>query len=228
MASLFDQKYAQKIIALFLEKNKLTFTDIEQALALRSNHVAYCIKKLVAKGILDKELEQYSLSKTTETLLPYLSILSQQEHIKLPVLVIVLQNKQGKTAFIKRTKCPYQGYLALPGGKIRMQETLKTAAERIAHEETGLSITRVQPCFVVDEHLFDQKQLKNSWFLFVVRAKAVSKAGKNMCWLSLNECSKHHCIPSDAWMLKQALRKKMKIKSIEMHEENKQLVMKLQ
>ena len=227
MKNVFDQKHLQTILSLFLEKNKLTFTDIEQALALRSNHASYYIKKLVTEGILEKQTEQYHLSKTAESLLPYLNILSQKERVKLPVIVLVIQNKQGRVAFLQRTKRPYAGYYALPGSKIRMHETVATAALRIAQEEAGLSIRHVQPCFVVDEHLFDQKQLKNSWLLFVIRAQTVDDANKDVRWFSLRDCTKEKCIPSDIWMLKQALRKRMKIPFIEMHEENERLTMTL-
>lgn len=58
-----------------------------------------------------------------------------------PVLgvgALIEQNDQ--VLLIRRTKPPAQGMWALPGGKVRLGESIKAAAEREILEETGLNI----------------------------------------------------------------------------------------
>ena len=55
--------------------------------------------------------------------------------------VAMLSVVQGvlRVLIIRRKEHPFMGYWALPGGFIRMSESLEQAAERILHAETGLS-----------------------------------------------------------------------------------------
>ena len=54
----------QKLIfKQFLYKDKLKFSQIEKLTGIRSNKLAYYLKQLVAKNVLQKEDDQYSLTK---------------------------------------------------------------------------------------------------------------------------------------------------------------------
>jgi len=53
--------------------------------------------------------------------------------------VVVIDS--GRLLLIQRSKNPYRGYWAVPGGKVRWGETLAAAAVREAEEETGLVVT---------------------------------------------------------------------------------------
>ena len=63
----------EKILNLFLYQHKLKFNEIEKQLPERSNKLAYHLKKLITKGILEKQGDNYQLTKTSEHLIPYLS-----------------------------------------------------------------------------------------------------------------------------------------------------------
>jgi len=60
-------------------------------------------------------------------------------HPRPAVGVVVIES--GQLLLIQRSKNPYRGYWAVPGGKVRWGETLAAAAAREAEEETGLVVT---------------------------------------------------------------------------------------
>ena len=57
---------------------------------------------------------------------------------RVAVSAVVFHN--GKILLVKRSNPPQQGIWAIPGGSIKLGETLQAAAEREIMEETGLTI----------------------------------------------------------------------------------------
>ncbi len=59
-----------------------------------------------------------------------------------PVLTVdcVLFGRAGSVLLVRRSRSPFQGTWALPGGKIDYGETVETACRREVREETGLDI----------------------------------------------------------------------------------------
>ncbi|MBU1225742.1 MAG: NUDIX domain-containing protein [Actinobacteria bacterium] len=60
-------------------------------------------------------------------------------HPRPAVGVVVIDS--GRLLLIQRSKNPFRGCWAVPGGKVRWGETLATAAAREAEEETGLAVS---------------------------------------------------------------------------------------
>jgi ADP-ribose pyrophosphatase len=58
--------------------------------------------------------------------------------------------KEGGILLVKRANPPAQGLWAIPGGSVRLGETLQQAAEREIMEETGVRIRAGNPIFVFD------------------------------------------------------------------------------
>jgi 8-oxo-dGTP diphosphatase len=56
----------------------------------------------------------------------------------------------GKVLLVKRSNAPQKGKWAIPGGSVKLGETLKEAAEREIMEETGLTIKANHPAFALD------------------------------------------------------------------------------
>ena len=59
-------------------------------------------------------------------------------HPRPAVGVVVIES--GRLLLVQRSKNPYRGCWAVPGGKVRWGETLAAAAAREAEEETGLIV----------------------------------------------------------------------------------------
>ena len=58
--------------------------------------------------------------------------------------------KEGKILLVKRKKPPSKGQWAIPGGSVKLGETLKEATEREIREETGLRIKAKKPVYTFD------------------------------------------------------------------------------
>jgi 8-oxo-dGTP diphosphatase len=58
---------------------------------------------------------------------------------------VVIEFGDGSIILVKRCNPPFEGWWAIPGGKLEGQETIEETAIREAHEETGLivKLTRI-------------------------------------------------------------------------------------
>lgn len=56
----------------------------------------------------------------------------------------------GHVLMVQRRDPPSAGLWAIPGGSLRLGETLQQAAEREIHEETGIRIRAGRPIHIVD------------------------------------------------------------------------------
>lgn len=75
-----------------------------------------------------------------------------QEQIQTGVGAVVFHAQ--RVLLVKRARPPHAGQWAIPGGRLRLGETLAQAAEREIHEETGILIEAGEPvyAFEVMEH----------------------------------------------------------------------------
>jgi ADP-ribose pyrophosphatase len=58
--------------------------------------------------------------------------------------------KDEKVLLVQRGRPPAEGVWAIPGGSVKLGETLQEAAEREIHEETSLMIRAREPAFTFD------------------------------------------------------------------------------
>lgn len=194
----------RKILDLFLFNNKLKFNEIEKSLKIRSNKLVYHLKKLIVKGILEKQGDNYSLSETSEYLIPYLS----SKKAVLPVILIHIGNDK-KCFLHKRMKRPYKGKLSLPGGRMLIGEEIKDSVKRIMDEKHNIPATLKDVHSVSLEHVKKNGKVIHSFLLIFVSAKVGDKI--NLVDLKKN---KSKIIPSDYKLLKEGLKSRIKIGKI--------------
>ena len=198
----------QRIFSLFLDKQQLSHSELAKQAELKPNLLSYYLNQLIAQGVLVKRDESYAVAKNAEHLIPR----QTTETVKLPVVVFAIEHK-GKILLLQRKKRPYSGYWGLPGGKILQHESIADAAKRISLRETGIDVKQVETCTVIDERVTENGTVKSGWFIFVAKASLKSlpkELPENCDWFdakSLN-CK---LIPSDKWMIEQALSKTMSV-----------------
>ncbi|MEI6850006.1 MAG: winged helix-turn-helix transcriptional regulator, partial [archaeon] len=156
----------RKILNLFLKNNKLKFNEIEKNLDIRSNKLAYHMKKLVEKGVLVKEGESYSLSEASEYMIPYLS---EKNNV---LSIILIKLGKGKEVFLYgREKRPFKGYLSMPGGRLLIGESIKEAVKRIMKTKHVIDANLVKINSVSLENIKKGNKIINSFILIFVEAK---------------------------------------------------------
>lgn len=64
----------------------------------------------------------------------------EQPGVAVDIILFTIVEKELKVLLIRRELPPFEGAWALPGGFVRIDETLDQAARRELHEETGLEV----------------------------------------------------------------------------------------
>jgi ADP-ribose pyrophosphatase YjhB (NUDIX family) len=194
----------RKILTLFVQNEKMKFSDIEKALSTRSNKLTYHLKNLMKKGILEKEDIYYKISKEYEHLIPYIS----DKHSPLPVVLIHIGDKN-YCFLIKRDKRPFQNKLALPGGRILVGESINQAVKRIMKEKFGIDSKLSSIKSLSIEHVKGKDKRLHSFLLIFVSAKTQ----KSVMLTNIEE-NKFKIISSDYQLLKNIPSSEMKVKTL--------------
>jgi len=192
------------ILGLFQYHQKLKFSDIEKALKVRSNKLAYHIKNLTKRGFLIKEDNYYSLSENTENIIPYLS----NKKAMLPVILIYLGNND-KCFLYNRKKRPFKDKLSLPGGRPLTGESLANSVQRIMKEKFNINAKLKNLHSISIENLKKNKKIIQTDIIFLVSASS-----KDKIVLTSIEKAKSKMITSDYLLIKKDLNKKIDIKTI--------------
>jgi ADP-ribose pyrophosphatase YjhB (NUDIX family) len=112
------------------------------------------------------------------------------------------------------------------GGKLLLHEDIKEAAIRQVKEKTGLDSEFVSVNNIMHERVEGSGIIKHSFVLIFVKAVVkntkfnATKAGE-LKWFNISKLesvASDKIIPSDYWLIKNSLNKKMKIPRLYMHE----------
>ncbi|MBA2115297.1 NUDIX hydrolase [Bremerella alba] len=108
------------------------------------------------------------------------------------IVVFALDEEDLKVMLIQRDLKPFQGQWALPGGFVRVNETLNDAARRELQEETGLKDIFLEQLFTFGELERDPRErvVSIAYFALVTLEGHDVKAStdaRNAAWFSLNE-----------------------------------------
>ncbi len=181
----------EKILNLFAHNESLSFKEIQKSLKIRSNNLAYHLKKLIKDNKLEKSNKEYRLSPDSEYLIPYMS----EKQAVIPVVLVLIKHK-GRAFLVKRTKRPYLGLLGLPGGRLLVGESPEEAAKRIARKfNIKINNQKIEKIFL--EHIKKKNKIIHSFILILVSAKAISKI--NLTDIQKN---KPRIIKSDYFLIK--------------------------
>ena len=194
----------QQILETFLHNHKLKFNEIEKLIKIRSNKLAYHLKKLEKEGILEKEKDFYNLSETAERLIPYLT----KKQAILPIILIAI-GKNRKIFLHKRGKRPFKNKLSLPGGRIIVGETIPKATQRLMKEKFNIHCKFKKINSVSLEHVIKNKKILHSFLLIFTTATTRDKIG----YFSLTT-NKPKIISSDYKLIKNNLDSEIKIEKI--------------
>lgn len=82
----------------------------------------------------------------------------QRPSVTVDVLVFTILDDQLKIALIKRGVAPFEGQWALPGGFVKMDETLEMAALREIEEEAGVSDVFLEQLYTFGEPTRDPRE----------------------------------------------------------------------
>jgi len=189
------------ILNVFLYKNKLRFSEIEDKTESRSNKLAYHLKKLISKGIVVKNGENYMLSENYEHLIPYIT----EKQAILPVLLIVAE-KKGKYFLHHREKRPYNDFLSLPGGRIFVGENIKKATMRIMKDKFGINSSFKGIKSISLEHVRKKGKIIYSFLLMLVSVST----REDIKYYDLEE-NRKNMIRSDYLLLKNNLDYNLKV-----------------
>ena len=189
-----------RIINLFLYENALRFSEIEKLSKIKSNKMAYHLKSLVKKGVIEKNGNLYKLSDSKEYLIPYLS----KTKSVIPVVLVAIKNKKG-IFLVERRKRPFKGKLGLPGGRLIMGETIKESVERIGKKfNVNCKFKKINSISM--EFVKKNKNTVHSFLLIFATAETKEKID----FMNL-EKNKRRIISSDYKLIKKDASKETKI-----------------
>jgi ADP-ribose pyrophosphatase YjhB (NUDIX family) len=196
----------EKILRLFLYHNKLKFSEIEKQTKIRSNKLAYYLKKLTKENILKKENNLYSLNRESEYLIPYLD----SKVSVLPVILIAL-TRNNQVFLIKRQKRPYKNKLGLPGGRLILGENIKIAVKRIM-KKYNIDTTLKKVNSISLEQV--KKKGKNPKIIHTFLLIFVTAQTRDEIPYTNPKFCKKNIIPSDYDLIIKDLNKEVSIKEI--------------
>jgi len=170
----------------------MKFNEIEKLIKIRSNKLDYHLKKLIQKGVINKENGYYQLNESSEYLIPYIS----EKKAVLPVILVKI-GKGNMFWLYKRDKRPYKGKLSLPGGRIILGESISQAAARIMKDKYNIKASLDKINSVSLEQVIKNKRIIHTFLLILVSAKTADN-------ISLTDIAKNkkQIIASDYKLMK--------------------------
>jgi ADP-ribose pyrophosphatase YjhB (NUDIX family) len=218
-----------KIFELFTRNKRLRFSDIEKALEIKSNTLAYHLDNMTKEGMLQKDGDDYMLSTHGEKLLPFFAHVTQKLTGGCLPVVLAAIIKDDKILLLKRKKRPYQGYWGVPGGKLHLEESIEECALREVKEETGLDCKFSHIAAIVHERVKENDAYKHAFLLFFVVLKPKTDEIKEseegrLEWFPLKTLQPERIVPSDYQIIKNHLKEIAHVNCVIMEEKEEKIV----
>ncbi len=112
--------------------------------------------------------------------------------VTVDVVIFTLQNRELHVLLVKRRRWPFEGYWAIPGGFINMDESLDQAARRELEEETGVRDVYLEQLFTFGSPDRDPRtRVISVAYIALVRADVqrlrVSEESTDVRWFPVRE-----------------------------------------
>lgn len=207
-----DSANERKLFKQFVYAERLSFSQLVKKTKVPSNLIAYFLKKMLSKSILQKtSAGLYELSSKGEKLLPFYT---EQESINPLVVILVVLVHNGKVLLSKRMRRPYRGLWSILSGRMVLGESIESAAKRVCLQKAGVECDFLGTSAVVHERMI-QGEAKHSFVFFVTKAElnnhaqeCISSAGEELKWFSISRPPKKGMIASDYWIIKNRVNSK--------------------
>ncbi len=222
-----DMKH--RIFELFLRSKRLRFSDIEKALGIKTNVLAYHLNTMIKEGMLLKDGDDYLLSTHGEKLLPFFAHITQQLTGGCLPVVLAAIVKNNKILLLKRKNRPYKGYWGMPGGKLHLEESIEECTIREVKEETGLDCKFSHIAAIVHERVKESDAYTHAFLLFFVVVKLKtdkikeSDEGK-IEWFPLKTLQPGRIIPSNYQMIKNHLKEIAHVNCVIIEEKEERII----
>jgi len=180
---------------------------------------------MVKEGLLIKKGEYYLLTEHAEKYIPLFSDIFGMDVSPLPIVLVAVVDKNSRNSIllIRRNKRPYKDYWSMIGGKLLLHEDIQEAAIRQVKEKTGLDSEFISVNNVLHERVEGAGIVKHSFVLMFVKLTVKdikfkeTRAGE-LKWFDVDKLESDKIIPSDYWLIKHSLNKKINIPRLYMHE----------
>jgi ADP-ribose pyrophosphatase YjhB (NUDIX family) len=184
------------IMRQLFTRSALRFSEINTE-DFPSDQFSYHLRQLIKTGLIEKtDDDRYQLSVIGRGRAILLDTRSSNfiEQGFVACRVVLPRMSEGAKQYLvqKRTKVPYRGYIADPGGKILFGEDIIDAAKRNMLAETGLDCEMVVKGVVHFKDSYDEQIVQDKYF-FVIKATnpvgdmlTFGPTGENH-WMSLEE-----------------------------------------
>jgi len=209
-----------------MHNQRLLFHEIVKLSGLRSNDVAYFLEQLVKEGVIVKFHNHYTLTGEAEKYVPFF-VESSDKLSPLPVVLVAFRN--GDSILLhQRTKKPYLGFWSLPGGRLRLHESLSEGAERILKEKHGV-MGSYQGCNAILHERHHSDGLKHAFLLLFVSVSGCEiTTSERRKMVEIEHLNELQMIPSDEWLIQNKLDDSVEIGEEILHTVNDGIIMEMQ
>lgn len=116
----------------------------------------------------------------------------ERPSVTVDVVIFTLRNRELHLLLVKRSRWPFEGFWALPGGFIEMHEDLDDAARRELEEETGVRDVYLEQLYTFGEPKRDPRtRVISIAYMALIRADAhqlrVSEESTDVRWFPVRE-----------------------------------------
>ncbi|NJL06168.1 MAG: NUDIX hydrolase [Chloroflexaceae bacterium] len=128
----------------------------------------------------------------SETATTYNPSRYERPSVTVDVVIFTLRNRELHLLLVKRSRWPFEGFWALPGGFIEMHEDLDDAARRELEEETGVRDVYLEQLYTFGEPKRDPRtRVISIAYMALIRADVhqlrVSEESTDVRWFPVRE-----------------------------------------